>query len=221
MIAFVTDQLLMDNKTHTPANILLGLNRAKNMLHSRMKRWCNADNNWWRTSCVVPMAVSTREYALPDGTLYSSAKKCSGKIDFLKSSDTNDTVARRGAFITFHDDDNTTADAIEEICVRHKSLWVKPLPSAIFNTTLFYSYIPDDIANSSSDYDDWIPGYEEMIPYKYCMIAKIGTQDNLQEIAMESQQMMIDFIKESGNRIIGHPNFGENSEDYESPNIIG
>ena len=217
MISFVQNHLLRDNKTFDAALILEGLNYAKSMLHTFMKRWCNADNESWKTNCTIPMVSGQREYTLPNGTLYSSAKKCSGKVEFLKSSDSNDTISVVGEFIDFHHNDDTTSDAITHIQIVHNSLWVYPLPNTAFNTTLYYSFIPDDIVRSDDEYTDWIEGYELMIAYQYCLIAKTGTRQSLEEIAVQLQSMKGDFVKESGRRIIGRPNTGANSRSYDAP----
>jgi hypothetical protein len=177
-------------KTWTDDNIILALNAAKGILMTWIKG-IQGSSEYFYTSCTIPIVAGTQTYTLPNGSLYSSADKCSGHVDFLldKSNTSLPRVVWPGDFRSFHN--GNTGAIIEKFAIKHRTLWIYPKTTTSFNADLFYFYIPADIANNSTEVD-FIEGCEYAIALQAIVTSKINVQDEIDDV-----ERQLDFYKEA------------------------
>jgi hypothetical protein len=177
-------------KTWTPANIIMALNAAKGVLMTWIKGIQGSDEYFY-TNCTIPIVAGTQTYTLPNGSLYSSADKCSGHVDFLvdKSNTSIPRVVWPGDFRAFHD--GLSGATIERFAIKHKTLWIYPTTTNSFDADLYYFYIPADIADNATEVD-FIEGCEYAIALQAIVTSKINVQEDIDDV-----ERQLDFYKEA------------------------
>lgn len=177
--------------------ILVNLNKAMQRLV--LKIIPQVDRIFY-TSCTLTTVSGTRAYKLPDGTLYSGAAKCIGKIDRIQYG--NEKPLKRGDIRLFYD---TATGKPSRIAVAGNHLYFAPIPNAAYAYTLWYYYFPTEITASDTEID-FIEGFEPMIALEACRTSMIKDEADLSDIRYELAEYWKDF-KETfcGNRITGEP----------------
>jgi hypothetical protein len=168
------------------------------------KRWAmkmqRAAERVFYGSCVIPTVANTGLYKLPDGTLYSSAKKCMGKIDFMQTG--NERPLIKSDYRTFYD---TTTGTPRYYAIAGDYIHLRPIPSSIINYNLYYPYFPTAIALTGAEID-FIDGYEGLIALDVARIALLKDEADVSDLRMEIAELWNDFKSTyCGNRIEGEP----------------
>ena len=152
-------------------------------------------------SCTIPLVAGTSSYKLPDGTLYSGAKRCTGKVDFFFKDGSR--PIQKADFRGFYD--NTEVGPPNRYALAGEYLHVRPIPVSNENWTLMYPYFPTAIAAGSTEID-FLEGFEPMIALEAARMSMIKDEADLSDLRVELQQYWIDFRETfCGNRIEGEP----------------
>ena len=198
LIAF-TRQLIHESNPDfwTPINLLASLVSAQKRLAMKMQR---AAERVFYGSCVIPTVIGQKPYALPNGTLYSAAKKCMGKIDLLQYS--NEPPLRKADIRTFYD---TATGTPRYIAIAGDYFYLHPTPNLVMSFTCWYPYFPTAIAAGSSAID-FIDGFEPMIALEAARMSMLKEEADVSDLRYELASYWQDF-KETycGNRIEGEP----------------
>jgi len=187
LILFIRDQLDETYAKQWPdVKILRALNYAKAKLFLDVVNYQGGEGYFY-DHCTIPTQIGVQEYALPDGALYSAAPKCNGHIDFVldKSTASYPVPKYFNDFRGFHN--LITGGYIDYIDIKHNSLWVYPVPNAVFSMELFYFYIPADIA-ATNTVIDFVPSCEYAIALQAIITSKINVQESIEEVKLELEE---------------------------------
>lgn len=178
-------------------NLLVNLKKAQQRLAMKMQR---AAERVFYGSCTIPTVSGTRAYKLPDGTLYSAAKKCMGKVDFIQYS--TETPLRKVDFLRMQDGASGTPAYFS---IAGDYLYLDPTPNSVRNYTCWYPYFPTAIA-ANDDEIDFIDGFEPMIALEAARMSMVKDEADLSDLRLELAEYWRDF-KETycGNRIESEP----------------
>ena len=191
----------------TPPRLLASLNTSMKRIVLKMQKM--ADRVFY-TSCTIPVVAGTQRYALPDGTLYTAAPKCTGKIDHLFNSSGDEFG--KADFRLIHTAETGTP---RNLVLVGNWIYLDKVPAASENLTLWYWYFPTDIAASDTAID-FLEGYEEWIALEVAKKSLIKDEAALEDIRFEIAEIEREFINTyCGSRHTGEPD--EIAEDVLDP----
>ncbi|MFA5378040.1 MAG: hypothetical protein WC455_19975 [Dehalococcoidia bacterium] len=180
----------------TDAKLLVAFKMSQKKWAMKMQR---AAERVFYTSCVIPFVAGTGSYLLPNGTDYSAAKKCMGKIDFIQTG--TDLPLQKCDYRRFYD--ATTRGTPKYIAIVGNYFHVRPIPQSNANYNLFYPYFPTAIALTGAEID-FIEGYEGLIALDVAKTAMLKDEADVSDIRMELAELWNDFKSTyCGNRIEG------------------
>ena len=181
----------------TPTKLLATLNAAQKQIVLKMQR---AADKVFYDYCTIPTVSGTQRYLLPNGTLYTAAKKCTGKIDELF--DANKNRITKGDWRTFH---RATTRSPREMVIVGNYLYLDPIPNAVQNLILWYWYFPTAITATGTEID-FLEGFEPLIAMKAAITSIVKDEADLSDLRIEYAELWADF-KDTycGNRIEGSP----------------
>jgi hypothetical protein len=168
----------------TPPKLLVTLNAAQKRVVMKMQR---AADKVFYTYCTIPTAVGTQKYQLPNGVLYTAAKKCTGRIDLLINADGK--RIRKGDWRTFHEVD--PGDPQYKVVIADY-IYLKPTPNAIQNLILWYWYFPTAIVDSAAEID-FLEGFEPLIALEAARTSLVKDEADLSDIRVEFATLWQDF----------------------------
>lgn len=182
----------------TDIRLLSTMNSTLKRLVLKMQK---AADQVFYTKCTIPTVSGTQEYLLPNGTLYTAASKCSGKIDLILHAGEKYPL-QKGDWRLFHDG---ASGKPTHVVIIGKYLYLYPVPDAIYSLTLWYPYFPADIVNTSAEFE-FLEGFEELIALETAKKSLIKDEADLSDIRVEIQTMWAEFIETyCGSRITGAP----------------
>ena len=168
----------------TPTKLLATLNVAQKRMALKMNK---AASNVFVNSCTIPTISGTQNYILPNGTAYSAAKKCTGKINSIYHA--NELPMTKGDWRLFHQ--GGTGKPYQYVLMGNY-LYLYPIPSAVYSLTLWYPYIPTTIVDSSAEID-FLEGFEPLIALEAARTSLVKDEADLSDIRMEFATFWEDF----------------------------
>lgn len=179
--------------------------RLLSTMNSTLKRLVlkmqKAADSVFYTSCTIPTISGMQRYILPEGTSYTAAPKCSGKIDMILHAGEKYPL-QKGDWRLFHDG---AAGKPTHVVIIGKYLYLYPVPDAIYPLTLWYPYFPANIVNTGTEFE-FLEGFEELIALETAKKSLIKDEADLSDIRVEIQTMWAEFIETyCGSRITGAP----------------
>lgn len=182
----------------TEPRLLSTMNSTLKRLVLKMQKAADAV---FYTSCTIPTISGTQAYLLPNGTLYTTAPKCSGKVDMIHH--VGETYPlQKGDWRLFH---GGASGKPTHVVLIGKYLYFYPVPDAVYSLTLWYPYFPADIVNTGAEFE-FLEGFEELIALETAKKSLIKDEADLSDIRVEIQTMWAEFIEVyAGSRITGAP----------------